>query len=75
MVVWNAITHVAAEYQRREYVKTARRPSRSAANAKASVPTNSPTKVAATNAARPLIPRREADPLVNIPLRTRPGPM
>jgi hypothetical protein len=39
------------------------------------VPTNSPTKVAATNAARPLIPKREADPLVNIPLRTRPGPM
>ena len=73
-VCWNAITTVAAVYRSNDEVKIKRRPKRSAANPKISVPTSSPAKVAATKLARPLNPKNAADVLVKSPLRTGPGP-
>jgi hypothetical protein len=58
-VVWNAMTRVATQYQTKEYVKTVRRPKRSAAWVKNIVPMNRPANRAAMNDARPVKPNRE----------------
>ena len=73
-VCWKAIATVAAVYHSNDEVKIKRRPKRSAAKPKSSVPTRSPAKVAATKLARPWKPKNAAEVLVKSPLRTSPGP-
>ncbi len=64
---------LAALYQSRETVNTVRRPKRSAAKPKISVPTNSPANSAATKLAIPVVPNRPGVVADRIPLFTRPG--
>jgi len=72
---WKAITTLAAEYHSSEQVKITRRPERSAVKLKSDVPMNNPANVAATKLASPVNPKKDAEVLENIPLRTSPGPM
>jgi hypothetical protein len=56
-------------------VKIDRRPNRSARKPRKNVPTNSPAKVAATNAPIPEKPKKACVVVVSNPLRLRPGAM
>jgi hypothetical protein len=64
---------VAAAYQSREKVNIARRPKRSATDAKAIVPMNRPKNVAAANVAWSVNPNKPFVPVWNKPLRISPG--
>ena len=74
-VFWNAMIAVQMEYQTSEEIKIARRPKRSATKPKPMQPTNIPAKVQKTKNPMPLIEKRFAALLVNIPVATRPGAM
>jgi len=74
-VYWNAMTSVATQYQTREYVKTVRRPNRSAACVKNIVPINNPANSAAMNDANPVNPNSDTVVGVNILSANMPGAM
>ena len=66
---------VQIEYQISDEIKIARRPKRSATKPKPMHPTNIPAKVQKTKNPMPLIEKRFAALLVNIPVATKPGAM